>query len=164
MNNRKLLDHITQQLLAVQNGKLWMGDTFSKKISSLNEEEALIRPLPNLHSPAELIAHLTAWRKDALLKIRFGTGELMDDDENNWPGNEKLKEIGWPKILQEYQESLTELIGLLRDKQDAFLKEQYKDQDFKGMYDYSFVINGLLHHDLYHLGQLGIVIKLIKED
>ena len=27
----------------------------------------------------------------------------------------------------------------------------------------TFAINGLLHHDLYHLGQLGIVIKLLRE-
>lgn len=163
MKDNLIINHIIQQLLAVQNGTLWMGDSFDKKISSLTEEQAFIRPLPNLHSPAELIAHLTAWRKDALLKIRQGTGRLMDQDPNNWPSNEKLKKIGWSEIVQEYQDSLAELVGLLRDKQDAFLKNQYEDQDFKGSYHYSFLINGLLHHDLYHLGQLGIVIKLIKE-
>jgi len=26
-----------------------------------------------------------------------------------------------------------------------------------------FVIYGMLHHDIYHLDQLGIIIKLLKE-
>lgn len=159
-----IINHIIQQLLEVQKGKLWMGDTFDKKISSITKEEAFVRPLPNLHSPAELIAHLAAWRKDAVLKIRDGKGKLTDDSDQNWPGNDELKKIGWSKLIQNYQDSLTELIGLLQDKEDSFLEEQYEDQDFKGKYHYSFVINGLLHHDLYHLGQLGIVIKLIKEN
>ncbi len=140
-----------------------MGDTFDKKINSITEKEAFIRPLPNLHSPAELIAHLTAWRRDAILKIRDGTGQLTDDSEQNWLGNDHLKKIRWSHLVWEYQDSLVELIELLRDKKDSFLEEQYQDQDYQGTYPYAFAINGLLHHDLYHLGQLGIVIKLIKE-
>lgn len=158
-----IIDHTIQQLLEVQNGKLWMGDTFQKKIDSITEEEAFLRPLPTLHSVAELMAHLTAWREDAILKITNGKGRLTDDSEKNWPDNNALKKIGWNKLIQDYQDSLSDLIDLLRDKEDPFLAKQYYDQDFKGQYDYSFVINGMLHHDLYHLGQMGIVIKLIKE-
>jgi hypothetical protein len=163
LKNNLIIDYIIQQLLEVQHGKLWMGDTFDKKISSITEKEAFTRPLPNLHSPAELISHLTAWRKDTLLKIRDGKGQLTDNSDHNWPGNDELKKIGWSQIIQNYRDSLIELVGLLRDKEDSFLDELYEDQDYKGKYAYSFVINGLLHHDLYHLGQLGIVIKLIKE-
>ena len=140
-----------------------MGDTFDKKINSITEEEAFIRPLPNLHSPAELIAHLTAWRNDAVLKINTGKGKLIGDSDQNWPGNDELKKIGWSNLIANYQDSLAVLVDLLRDNDDSFLDQPYEDQDFKGKYHYSFVINGLLHHDLYHLGQLGIVIKLIKE-
>jgi hypothetical protein len=77
--------------------------------------------------------------------------------------NLELKEIGWSQLIQEYEGSLNAIIDLLQSKNDGFLEEQYQDQDYKGYYEYSFLINGLLHHDLYHLGQLGIIIKLIKE-
>lgn len=87
----------------------------------------------------------------------------MDSCPQNWPTNQELREIGWSQLVWEYQESLNDIIELLRNKNDAFLEEQYEDQDYKGLYNYSFLINGLLHHDIYHLGQLGIVIKLIKE-
>jgi hypothetical protein len=53
---------------------------------------------------------------------------------------------------------------LLQSKDDQFLDEHYYDIDFKGTYPYSFAIEGMLHHDIYHLGQMGLVIKLIKEN
>ena len=140
-----------------------MGDAFEKKINSITEEEAFSRPLPNLHSPAELIAHLTAWRKDAILKISQGTGKITDSSPENWPSNEELKNTGWRELIQNYLDSLTDLIRLLNDKDDSFLEQQYYDQDYQAQYHYAFLINGLLHHDLYHLGQLGMVIKLIRQ-
>nr|WKN35706.1 DinB family protein [Tunicatimonas sp. TK19036] len=160
-NNNLIIDHIVEQLREVHHGKLWMGDTFAKKLGSITAEEAFIRPGNALHSVAELIAHLTAWRKDAILKIKTGKGQLTDDSEENWPNVESLKKIGWEQLLHSHQESLDELIALLQTKDDTFLQTPYQDQDFNGQFDYSFVINGMLHHDLYHLGQMGIVIKMI---
>jgi hypothetical protein len=52
--------------------------------------------------------------------------------------------------------------GLLRTKVDDFLLEKYYDTDFKGYYPYKFVVHGMLHHDVYHLGQLGLIIKFLK--
>ncbi|MBC9797231.1 DinB family protein [Sinomicrobium weinanense] len=163
MDNRRVIRHIIRQLLEVQNGKLWMGDNFDRKINSITEREAFTKPSPSMHSVAELIAHLTAWSNDTILKIRNGTGQLRDNDEQNWPDNDSLKKLGWDTIVQDYRKSLSRVIDLLKDKDDSFLKETYYDQDFKGEFEYSFAIDGMLHHNIYHLGQMGILIKLIKE-
>ena len=163
MRQTAVINHTVQQLQEIHNGKLWMGDNFQKKIQSISSDDAFKRPLPNLHSPAELIAHLTVWRKDAILKIKEGKGQLLDSDPANWMSNSELMKIGWRQLIQEYEESLLAIVDLLQNKSDSFLEEKYEDQDFQGVYNYSFLINGILHHDLYHLGQLGIVIKLIKE-
>jgi len=44
------------------------------------------------------------------------------------------------------------------------LNKLYYDTDFKGNFEYGFVINGILHLDIYHLGQLGIIIKYLKKN
>ena len=163
MANRKIIDYIIQQLLEVQNGKLWMGDNFETKINSITVQEAFTKPSPTMHSVAELIAHLTAWNNDAILKIRNRKGELRDNDEQNWPDNDNLKKVGWSTIIRDYLDTISQVVHLLKDKNDSFLKEKYYDQDFKGEFDYSFAIDGIVHHNIYHLGQMGIVIKLIKE-
>lgn len=157
-----LIEHIIQQLLENQAGKVWIGPTFKSKLQSINDDNAFIRPLPDLHSVAEIISHLTTWQKETILKIKTGEGSLTDDCEENWYANEKLKTKTWATIWEEYQASLSEIIALLGTKEDSFLEEQYYDTDFKGNYPYSFVINGMLHHNLYHLGQLGIIVKYLK--
>ncbi len=78
--------------------------------------------------------------------------------------NDKLEILGWDNIKLKYDKTLSELIDLLKMKNDNFLNEQYYDTDFKGYYEYRFVISGMLHHDIYHLGQLGIIIKYLKEN
>ena len=70
---------------------------------------------------------------------------------------------GWARIKSDYDSSLSELIELLKRKDDVFLNDKYYDTDFKGEYEYSFLLNGMLHHDIYHLGQLGIIIKFLNE-
>ncbi|SNZ00354.1 DinB family protein [Flagellimonas pacifica] len=158
-----LIDNVIQQLEDVQKGKLWIGSSFDSKLNQVNEKLVFTRPIENLHSIAEIISHLTLWRKEAILKIRTGKGSKTDDCEENWLTNDKLKLLGWHCIKSEYDKTLTELIDLLKLKEDSFLNELYYDTDFKANYKYSFVVNGMLHHDIYHLGQLGLVIKFLQE-
>src|SRR5690606_24212165 len=159
-----LIKNIIQQLEEVQNGKLWIGSTFNSKLNKVNENLVFTRPIEGLHSIAEIISHLTLWRKETILKIQTGKGSKTDDCEENWLTNDKLEPLGWRYIKSEYDRSLVNLIDLLKLKDDKFLDEEYFDTDFKGNYKYSFVINGMLYHDIYHLGQLGIIIKYLKEN
>lgn len=158
-----LIEHLIKQLLDNQAGKVWVGTTYNRKLGKIDEDNAFIRPMPELHSVAEIISHLTTWQKETILKIEIGKGSLTDDCEENWYSNEKLREQTWASILKEYKTSLATLIELLKTKEDSFLQEEYYDTDFKGMYPYSFVLNGVLHHNIYHLGQLGIIVKYLNQ-
>jgi len=159
---RILIDNIIRQLEEVQEEKIWIGTNFDKKLDLITEDDAFTRPLPDLHSVAEIISHLTVWRKETILKIKTGKGRLTEDNEENWLPNDTLRRTGWDKLKKNYKDSLIELVELLRGRDDNFLAEKYYDTDFKGDYDYAFVIYGMLHHDIYHLGQLGIIIKMLK--
>ncbi len=158
-----LINHIIGQLTEIQNGKIWIGSNYERKLNGINHDLVFVRPIDHLHSIAEIVSHLTLWRNEAILKINTGKGSKTDDCEENWLTNEKLILKGWGKIKSEYDHTLAQLIALLKQKDDQFLNEEYYDTDFKGVYPYSFLINGMLHHDLYHLGQLGIIIKYLTQ-
>lgn len=138
-----------------------MGESYDRKLQKINESLVFTRPKEDLHSVAEIYSHISFWRVEAILKIRTGKGSKTEEDEGNWLSNEELEKKGWPRIKSEYDSSLSELIDLLRGKDDSFLDEEYYDTDFIGTYKYSFLINGILHHDIYHLGQLGIIVKYL---
>ena len=157
-----LINYYIDELKDIQNGSIWIGSSYERKLNAINEDLVFKRPIKDMHSIAEIISHLTLWRDETILKIRTGTGRKTDDCEENWLTNAQLKPKGWTKIKTEYDNSLSKLIALLKDKDDLFLKKEYYDTDYKGNYEYRFLINGMLHHDIYHLGQLGMIIKYLK--
>ncbi|MAD98156.1 MAG: hypothetical protein CMB99_12595 [Flavobacteriaceae bacterium] len=157
-----LIRHIIEQLKEIQEGKPWIGNTYKSKLDGIDSALVFERPHPDLHSIADIISHMNLWRREAILKIETGKGSKTDACEENWLPENKLKAIGWTALKSEYDETLKRIILLLEEKEDSFLEEEYYDTDFKGNYQYKFLINGMLHHDIYHLGQLGTIIKRLK--
>lgn len=158
-----LINHIIAQFQNIHFGNNWFGQGYKVKLQDLAMEHRFERPYPTIHAVAELLAHSTAWRRDAILKIREGKGELTEASEDDWQGLEKLKEKGWETIISEYLSSVERLLELLNLKDDEFLETHYHDPEFAGDFPYSFAINGILQHDIYHLGQMGLVVKMLKE-
>ena len=159
---RTELESLIQQYRDVQNGVLWMGANYLRRFNELEGKDAFRRPLPDLHSIAEILSHLTLWRQETILKIQTGSGSKTEECEENWLPNEKLIPLGWSTVRANYEESLETIIDLLADQDDSFLDQEYFDTDFKGHYPYRFVLQGMLHHDLYHLGQIGLILKYLK--
>lgn len=160
MNDK--INELMDQMKEIQNGKPWIGSSFSKKINLIEDLDFFRRPMKNMHSVAEIISHLTAWRIEVALKIDTGKGKLTDDDPSNWRNLNELKLLGRSKILLQYSESLSRVSELLEDKDDAFLNQTYYDPDFKGEFTYSWLLHGMLQHDVYHLGQIGYIVKFLK--
>ena len=160
---KTIINHLVQQFKNVHSGRNWFGQSYQVKLSDIDNSKFFERPHPDVHSIAEIIAHGTAWRNDAVAKIQTARGELTEMSEKDWPPLEKLKDKGWPEIYREYNESIDAFIHSLEGKEDEFLSEEYSDPEFGGRFPFSFTINGILQHDLYHLGQLGLVAKMLRQ-
>ena len=161
--SRVRLQQLVAQLNTIQSGRPWIGQTYQGVWDGLPEASFFVRPLPQLHSVAELLSHLTLWRQETILKIKTGTGSKTCEDPENWRDNHFLRQKGWAVLRAEYDDSLDTIVALLSERDDSFLDQLYYDTDFKGRFPYSFVLEGMLHHDLYHLGQLGSVCRLLRE-
>lgn len=155
---RSLINDIVQQLIDLEEGDLWLDENFAKKLAFINESNAFIRPLPDLHSPAELLSHLTVWRRINIRRMNGEFVELSADDPDDWKTNEVLAPIGWDALLKDFHRSKQEVLALLQDKDDSYLEtiSPHLGKNFK------YLLQGLIHHDLYHLGQLGLSIKYLQ--
>ena len=86
------------------------------------------------------------------------TAEKMDWREINLPaGQAGPKVYSWKKGLAECKAIHKKIIALLKKKDDDFLKEKV---DYR-KYNYRFLLNGLIQHNIYHLGQIAYVKKLL---
>jgi len=155
-NDNKLIKNMIAQFNDIQNGDDWLDESFQKKIGNLTDDQVFIRPHPELHSVGELISHLLVWRKASIERLQGKETTLSMDSSENWRTNEELEIGGWAILKEEFYQSTNQLLELLANKDDRFLTSTYRDK-----YTFHYLIEGLIHHDLYHLVQIVITIKFL---
>jgi len=154
----KIIHNLTRQLSEAIDGAPWIIETFSKKISGLSEEQAFTRPLPSVHSVAELVSHLLEWRISVLSILQGGTRTITMDSPANWKDNDTLRQEGWDILKEKFYKSQQDIITFLDQQNDDYLEQL----DKKEHHSYLYYSEGLIHHDMYHLGQIGLVIKMLS--
>lgn len=159
---RILITNMMQQLRDIESADLWIDENFEKKLAEVNEMTAFERPLPDMHSIAELMSHLIEWRKEVLSRLHGNPRGLEMTDVANWRTNAELAKKGWKNMLQEFHSTQQSIIYFLEGKDDVFLSTPYPYAGPAFPHDYQYLVTGLIHHDLYHLGQMGITIKFLK--
>jgi len=157
-----LIKDLIQQLKDVENGDLWLDENFEKKLLQVDEKTAFECPISDVHSVAEIISHLTEWRKEVLSRLQGNPRGLEMTDEVNWRSNEDLKLKSWKNLLNEFYSSQKKIISFLEEKDDWYLYSAYPFAEPLFTHNYQYLVTGLIHHDFYHLGQIGITIKLLK--
>ncbi len=155
--SRTLINDIIRQLNNLENGSLWFDQSFKDKLGNLSDEEAFAQPIPGVHSVAEHVSHMLAWRDECILRFKGSKRELMNSPED-WKDNGELRKIGWTTLLNALYESRKELIELFNNREDSYLETKFQDTE----YNFHYLIEGIIQHDLYHLGQIGVTLKLLK--
>lgn len=149
---------LIKQIEELNDGENWTDENFLKKINSVEEEKIFAQPVPGKHSVAEILWHCIYWRK-VVLKRMEGDFEFekRTEKEQNFLSLELLKQKGLKNLLADFRESSDQLINYLKTKGDNFL-----DNEYKPGYTNKYLVEGLISHDYYHLGQIGFVIVLLK--
>ncbi len=153
-----LIKNIVRQLHEIQEGSLWFDQCFKDKIDGLSDSEALTSPIPQVHSVAEHVSHMLEWRKECMIRFKGLRTELMNSPDD-WKDNTALRKIGWTDLKNTFYNSQSELIRLMESQDDTYLETKFLDT----VYNFHYLIEGIIHHDLYHLGQIGVTIKLLKK-
>ena len=106
----------------------------------------------------ELVKHVTAWRIFALEKLRGNTGYDIATPEQDWPPTGTITETRWQQILSELSASQRQLLETLSLVDDEKLLETVPGRE----YDFYFLLHGVIQHDLYHLGQMALLKKILS--
>jgi len=154
---RILINNLIRQLNEIQEGSRWFDQNFRDRFDTLSEEDAFTCPLPEIHSVAEHVSHMLAWRKECVLRFNGLKTELMNSPAD-WKSNDALRNIGWTNLKNDLYSSRAELIDLIANHDDEYLETKFQDTE----YNHHYLVEGIIQHDLYHLGQIGITIKLLR--
>jgi len=150
MDMERELKHLIKMLQHTYEKNAWHGPAVKEVLEHLTAADAQKR-LPDSHSIIELVAHMTAWRNFVVKKLQ-GNTEYKVTDEMNFP-----TPTDWPKVVDELESSQTKLLEALK----GFDSSKLYDAVPHGSYNYNFytLLHGIIHHDLYHAGQIALIKK-----
>lgn len=160
-NTKNCLSAYINQLKELYDGNTWIEETLIKKLFDVTATESVKRPYKKIHSVQEIVCHIVNWRKLFVKRLNgdFESKILMNSPED-WMPAENVKAEEWGNIMFELESTQLDIMELLTKQDDSFLDSKIPNTD----YDFRYLIEGIIHHDFYHLGQIGIVKKLIVEN
>ena len=138
------------------NGQPWFGRAVYALLDEIDSKKSAIKPNENEHSALELIWHMNTWAEFTLANLENRTdAELKEIEANDWRQLEKTKHT-WKKGLTEFKSIHKKIIANLEKRDDDFLSDIVPNR----RYNFRFMLNGLIQHNIYHVGQLAYLKKL----
>ena len=156
---RKQTDYIITTLRSVLEGEPWFGRSVMALLREIDPATVYKKPNEQSHSLVELLYHMITWAE-------FTLKRLEKNEEQDLAAFEKLdwreldpKEHTWEKGLAQFKVTHDLIIDLLEAKEDdGFLSEKVDYRE----YNFRFLLYGLIQHDIYHIGQIAYVKKLLS--
>ena len=140
-------------------GGAWHGPSVLELTKGLKVKEASYSA-GNIHNIAELLYHITSWRLFAVKKMQGDENYNISDEKANWGNIGKIDQFELEALMMELTLSQDELIKELESKDDAFLQQIVPGAE----YNFNTLLNGIIHHDLYHSGQIAIIKKMASKN
>ena len=81
-------------------------------------------------------------------------------EENDWRDLDHDDKSLWKKGLQCLDETQSELIKVLEQQQDNIINETVPGRT----YNFKKLLYGIIQHDIYHVGQIAYLTKLLQND
>ena len=131
----------------------WYGQPVMAILNDIDPSIAFKKPSEASHSLVELLYHMITWTEFTVKRLE--KDQTDNSDALDWRKIDP-KEHTWEKGLLEFKTANDRIIELLESKEDSFLEEE---ADFR-KYNFRTLVNGLIQHHIYHLGQVAYIKKL----
>ena len=153
MNREILL--IAEKIKDSYQGDPWFGRSILSIVTEIDENIAFQKP-SGQHSILELLWHMITWREFAISRFR-DREDLSYFEENDWRVLDHSDRSLWKKGLQRFSEVHNELVEVVQMQKDDILSKGVKERN----YDFRKLLYGVIEHDIYHLGQIAYIKKML---
>lgn len=154
----KEIQSIIRNLENTLDGTPWYGRSVYAILREVDSSIAYKKPTSGSHSLIELLYHMLTWAEFTLKRIeKDKINDLAAFEKIDWREIES-KIHDWDEGLGAFIAAHQQIIALLATKGDTFLNETV---DYR-QYNFRFLLNGLIQHNIYHLGQVAYLKKLLE--
>ena len=154
----KEIQSIIRNLQNTLSGEPWFGRAVYPIMEEVDASKVYTKPNGTEHSLIELLYHMITWAGFTLGKLDNNASvNLIQSEDLDWreidPGVHS-----WAAGLEKFRKIHEKIISSLETKDDEFLSGMVEGRKF----NYRFMLNGLIQHNIYHLGQVAYLNKMIK--
>jgi uncharacterized damage-inducible protein DinB len=129
------------------------------RLKKVKLTEVCVQPVDGMHSVYQQVHHIIAWKQTVLNRLSDKeVVQIKIDSEQDWPTNPKqINQAQWNAVLKKLDDTHNKFVAFLKSKDDSFLDTPYRRTTFE------FLVNGIIEHDIYHAGQLGLAAAAVKK-
>jgi uncharacterized damage-inducible protein DinB len=147
------ITRIQDQLRRSMEGGAWHGPGVLELLEEVSAEAATVHALPGAHSIWEILLHMTSTQE--LVQRRLDGNPTALAPEENWPAVTDPSPDAWKATQMAFQEGYRKLMASIHEVDP----ERLDDPVFPGFSSFYVTLHGLVQHNLYHGGQIGILRK-----
>lgn len=138
----------------------WYGDSMLSILKNVNPETIFSKNQGNSNNIAELLAHIIGWRDFGLRRISGENDFELDQKESfDWKRIDANESTVWASMLDALEINQNEILKLLENSDDEFLNKPVHGRNHNNQ----FLIEGIIQHDIYHIGQISLLTKITHE-
>ncbi len=140
------------QLQKIYNGSPWYGKNLTRSFEDLPFEK-LTHRIEGSYNIVELVHHMLAWKRYTLYVLRNRSHRKVPDQEN-FPTIREINHEEWHQLLRDFQNLHDELTTAVKTNED-WMDDRLPEKN----YTYRDVVQGVIYHDVYHIGQINLLAK-----
>lgn len=153
---------LSEQVGLAHAGPAWHGAALSENLSGIDAQQAASRPLPDAHSIWEIVLHIISWTREVTRRLEGA--QPAQPVEADWPPVGSVSEEGWTGVRQALGQAHTALAAAVNRFPEGRWGERVggeRDAPLGTGVSYAAMVAGLLQHDAYHGGQIGLLRKTL---
>lgn len=151
------IERIRDQLERAFDGEAWYGNSLCEILADVTAEKAVARPFPQALNIWELVLHVTFTEEIMRRRIEGERAEISGAED--FPSIQDTSEPAWKQTLENLQNSHQKLKETINQLDETQLNETVAGQD----YSKYFLLHGLIHHLIYHAGQIALLKKALGQ-
>jgi len=153
------INSIIARIKSVNEGEPWFGRAAFELLDEVKGPMVYNKPNQETHSLIELLYHMITWADFTLKRLEKNKEiDLAAAEKLDWRTIDPAVHT-WEEGLKEFKQLQQAILANLSSKDDRFLEEKV---DYRN-YNFEFLLQGIVDHTIYHVGQIAYIWKTFKE-
>jgi uncharacterized damage-inducible protein DinB len=149
---------IAGQLKETYEGVPWFGRNIKALLKDAGVVDVFEKP-NGQHSLLELLWHIITWRDFTLSRLQPSAEKNSNYfEQQDWRILDETNKDLWHEGLKKLELTQTKLVDVLQQQKDSLLVQTVPERT----YNFRTLLYGIVQHDIYHLGQIAYITKLLK--